>query len=520
MTDKPAFTIVSIKHPDELRAPETRYTVNSYTHRHTGRRPKKIALKKQLAVSWTKSREDTPDESISSGGPPSVDADPSQCDTRNSAVIASPSPLTIEFTGTRRDPFNSYPIEVRGCVEGAVDFWLKEWTPAQIPGMTQLLPKPIDESPKLNCASAFLDGQPAFTGVVISRMFGLAMSNAETFQSLVALSQAIREYMLGRDVAEFISPEVLYHKGIALHTLSLRLNSQCPVDETMMLTVLNLLALDLIRFESTSFRLHLSALRQMSTQPNAFKTDLQKQIFLGYLDASKVYLQALEYSENKHHPDRKNVSVPPTMSSPIPAESSMTLPPGFRALALEGQLSLGLTSILARFSVWIELVNDSNVSKNTAMFMKLRPWVDIENQFPILERERTVNPPSTEKLVCLSLFCLACYILRRFSLSGIFHRMLADLMGSIKDFQPRDEWQVDLKIWATTLAAGIGNERPSLAYRSAPLVDSVIDSLPNPFGMAQPEYLFRQFLADEHSLKAWSACWTAGLGRKKLRLKT
>lgn len=48
----------------------------------------------------------------------------------------------------------------------------------------------------------------------------------------------------------------------------------------------NLLVLEqLIRFESGSFRYHLSALRQMSTQPNAFNTELQKQIFLGYLDA-------------------------------------------------------------------------------------------------------------------------------------------------------------------------------------------------------------------------------------------
>lgn len=34
------------------------------------------------------------------------------------------------------------------------------------------------------------------------------------------------------------------------------------------------------------FRLHLSALRQMSTQPTAFQTELQRQIFLGYLDLS------------------------------------------------------------------------------------------------------------------------------------------------------------------------------------------------------------------------------------------
>lgn len=75
-------------------------------------------------------------------------------------------------------------------------------------------------------------------------MFGLAMSNAETFQSLVAMSQAIREHMLGHGVTAGTSSQVLHHKGMALHALQQRIKSRSSVDETMMLTVLNLLALD------------------------------------------------------------------------------------------------------------------------------------------------------------------------------------------------------------------------------------------------------------------------------------
>lgn len=74
-------------------------------------------------------------------------------------------------------------------------------------------------------------------------MFGLALSNAETFHTLVALSQAIRDSLL-QNTSVAISPQVLHHKGIALHALQQRLKSHSSVDETMMLTVLNLLALD------------------------------------------------------------------------------------------------------------------------------------------------------------------------------------------------------------------------------------------------------------------------------------
>lgn len=144
MTNNDAFTIISINHPDDIRAPKTRYAVNSYTHRNKGRRPKQIVLKKQLAVSWTSSREDTPDEPSSCGDSVSDETGPSAClpqsqrSSENGFPVRDVSPLTIEFSGMRRDPFNSYPIEVRGCVEGAVDFWLKDWVPSQIPGMAPL----------------------------------------------------------------------------------------------------------------------------------------------------------------------------------------------------------------------------------------------------------------------------------------------------------------------------------------------------------------------------------------------
>lgn len=150
--------------------------------------------------------------------------------------------------------------------------------------------------------------------------------------------------------------------------------------------------------------------------------------------------------------------------------------------------------------------------------MELRPWVDIENLFPFLEAARLARPPSTEKVICLSLFCLGCYILRRFSLSGIFQQMLAELIDSIKEYQPQSEPQTNLQIWAAALAAGIADERPSVAYRSVPLVDFVIDSLPKSFGMADLEVIFRQFPSESQSLRAWSAAWGAGLERRKLRI--
>lgn len=138
-----AFTIVRINHPDDLRAPKTRYAVNSYTHRHSGRRPRQIALEKQLAISWTKSKERSAcSRHASSKAGRSEYHPPPQNNIKigtGIAPIENPSPLTIEFTGIRRDPFSAYPITIQGCVEGAVDFWLKVWVPSQVTGMVIFL---------------------------------------------------------------------------------------------------------------------------------------------------------------------------------------------------------------------------------------------------------------------------------------------------------------------------------------------------------------------------------------------
>lgn len=136
------FTIVTITHPDQLRDKEVRSTINSYSHKRQGRRPRPIILNRKLAIPWTiKTKSSTPaKDDVCDGHITSKDnkdqnnlprIDNNQVDLLSPR---NPSPLTIGFAGTRRDPFAVYPIPIRGCVEEAVDFWLNVWVPSQITG--------------------------------------------------------------------------------------------------------------------------------------------------------------------------------------------------------------------------------------------------------------------------------------------------------------------------------------------------------------------------------------------------
>lgn len=188
-------------------------------------------------------------------------------------------------------------------------------------------------------------------------------------------------------------------------------------------------------------------------------------------------------------------------------------------MADDGQLSLDLARVVQRVSIWIDLVNDCGKSKYIGMFMfmELQPWVDVESLLACLEAERPINTPSTEKLASLSLFCLCCYILRRFSSTGVYHRMLAELMDSIEQYTPLNESQTHLQVWATILAAGIAKERTPLANRSEQLVDFVNKRLPAPPDVAYLDRILQRFLLFNHSIAAWTACWSAGLVRQGRR---
>lgn len=191
------------------------------------------------------------------------------------------------------------------------------------------------------------------------------------------------------------------------------------------------------------------------------------------------------------------------------------LPSGFRALADEGQLSLDLVKVLLRVSLWINVVNDGDKLKDIGMLTELRPWVDIENTVTCIqaEAERSASLPSTEAIASLSLFCLCCYILRRFSSSGVFYYMLAELMESVELYTPQTEAQTHLQVWAATLASGIANEGTPLG--SGRLVNFVIERVPNLIRVADLQLILRRFLLFNKSLTAWTLSWSRALERRR-----
>jgi len=240
---------------------------------------------------------------------------------------------------------------------------------------------------------------------------------------------------------------------------------------------------------------------------------------------SHAFLSALEYQERRKCPQtcNRNSKVDFILRSQFLPESLVSLPSGFRAIAEEGQLSPGLFKVLLRVSRWINLINDCEKSKNISTIMELQPWIDVENIVSCLKAEEARRPvaslslPRTtaEKVVSLTLFCLCVYILRRFSSSGVFQYMLAELMDSIELYEPQSEPQIQLQVWAATVASGIADEGAPLSPRSSRLVDFLVERSPDLVRGPHLAVILRRFLVFNTSLVAWTAGWRRGLERQR-----
>lgn len=96
----------------------------------------------------------------------------------------------------------------------------------------------------MGLSTVYLYNKEVVAAAVISEMFRLALESAAAFQSLVAMSQAMREALITQDTNKNLSPEVLHLRGQSLQDLRQDLMAKSTIDESIMLTGLNLMTLD------------------------------------------------------------------------------------------------------------------------------------------------------------------------------------------------------------------------------------------------------------------------------------
>jgi hypothetical protein len=192
---------------------------------------------------------------------------------------------------------------------------------------------------------------------------------------------------------------------------------------------------------------------------------------------------------------------------------SVPLPSGFQALADTNDISAELTQVISRMSYWIDMVNDTNRQIEMGTIMTARPWLDLESVLAYLEMDKSGLNPSSERLICLSLFCLGVDMMRRFRSSGIFFRMLAEQIEAVHRYKPETGAQRRLRIWATIVGAASSVDGTPLGDRGRSVVDVAVRSHDPDVSWTNVDNIVHGFFWYACAMETWKACWLSGLER-------
>jgi hypothetical protein len=492
---------LNVSHPDQLKTKEAKYAVAAFTHTRKGRRPRRLPRDKRSTLSWTKVTD--PDADNLDGDSEHIatqDNDGQNVLTLRStpdrAIFRTSSPLTVGFSGSRHDPFQAHPIPFDKHIDDAVYFWLRQWMP-WCPLETRLRVIATDG----------VDGFGPYDAGLTSNTMSIALNSPEAFHIILATSQTIRDSMdfLGAPKA-FPSKDVLWHKGRGLQTLKERI-ANSEINEATMITVLNLMTLDLFYLDVEPFNIHLDALRRMLAETPGFENDLRRKIFEGYINTTLFALRALAYQRGQKAPcDPVADQYPPYEYRHAP------LPPGFQALLDANEISVRLATVIESMLPLMVVVNDPKGQVDLETIMAARPWCDIDDLLICLEN---AGKASAEQVVCLSLFCLCVNLMQRFRSSGIFFRMIHELIVAVRAYQPGTEGQHDLWLWAAAVAAGTALHETPLAEQGRAVIDHVVARGEGLLEWSMVEVAVRKFGWLHQRLDIWETQWSISLERRK-----
>ncbi|OAL33333.1 hypothetical protein AYO20_07344 [Fonsecaea nubica] len=255
----------------------------------------------------------------------------SQDESPDRPLSRPPSPLEVSFSGTRMDPFKSWPGQETPGVTRALDYYTQAISPLMQP--------------------LFLTFNMA--NPLMVWMYPLILSHGSAYHAAVAMSQAYLEKSQAPSATA--SSEVTFHRRKAVSILYDQLSHlRGPPDDGVLMTVLALACLDVLYGEDRI------ANRKGLAMVVALKGGLGNLGLHGLVKAFLVqfdYFWMLETGAQTIFPFRKRKSRRAYPQRPFKDDFLVllrTLPTGFAAIARQGTFSLDTIRILSRVSTFLQ----------------------------------------------------------------------------------------------------------------------------------------------------------------------
>ncbi|KIX09471.1 uncharacterized protein Z518_00551 [Rhinocladiella mackenziei CBS 650.93] len=405
-----------------------------------------------------------------------------------------PIPLLLEtgFSGTRVDPFNSFPGQQTPCVTNAIDFYTHVISPLQEPLLL-----------------AFNMVNPMMTW-----MFPLILQHESAFHGAVALSQAYFEK--SQAPTAMPSEEILFHRRKAVSVLRDELSNLkgAPNDGALM-TVLALASFDVLyRKDSTA---NSKAVALMV----ALKGGLDNLEGRGLIKAFLIqidYFWMLETGMESVFPFSKRKRQRAYPQHPFNADILSliaSLPPGFAALARQSSLRIDVLQILSRVGKFLH-----SQTSNCPLPIERDP-IPEDQQYPDIfdacsclhSSASTVH--SLEKNICLAIILFSFNIhsqARSSSKLTAFRGSRQELTRSLPFTSRRNPEERYCLVWIWMIVIGSWQWDLDLSQDGLSKCRSFFDNFEEARSWNRIESAMHQFFWYEPLAKGWKASWQQVLG--------
>ncbi|EXJ79317.1 hypothetical protein A1O3_08819 [Capronia epimyces CBS 606.96] len=331
------------------------------------------------------------------------------------------------------DPLDSFPVRQGDEVVTAIDHYITNWAPSQRPGLKyQTRDNPL-----------------------IRDMFPSALQNVELFEAIVALCLTFKA--AGQNTQTRLSAAALHHKVQALAGIRAKLVSG-TVDEAVIMATIFLMITDNVFLDVQAYQAHLAGLQKMvkaglSTNGGVYGDCLRS--FISWAECNALLIFGEGTARRDATLDSLRLQYPTKPFSISVLKTINALPPGFRTIAMDGQLSAQVLGVLGDTVHWTSCIDhlygQTSSDEKQAFLIGFDPRANSAKLMRLCRhsgRSRTV-----ESTICKVLFIYHANLLNWTCRCSGYRRLVGELTEAVRLCDTQETWSRSFWSWAALITA-------------------------------------------------------------------
>jgi hypothetical protein len=190
------------------------------------------------------------------------------------------------------------------------------------------------------------------------------------------------------------------------------------------------------------------------------------------------------------------------------AKMIIALPFGFQGVAMDGQLSIHVMSVLEKTVRWTKCI-DRGSDKSPPYYDQgfLVEFDPRANSSLLIQWCRISSEGrNLERALCKALFVYHANILNWTCRCAGYKRIMGELLEAVRTCNPQEFWEIDFWLWMCLLAAN-GARRGALQQVQAEFMDNFLRLNRQKYTWVSIQGLFTGFLLHSSLISEWKLCW-------------